>query len=122
MGCGAEARAVAFEADVVCVASEVLEVSDSDGATEASAAALRHRATYLISARFLEPWIGRASIAAKLGNVRFLQHKIGRASIAVPVVLAIRPKVWRRCQRRRMAVPLKCCGRNAGGHSISEAL
>ena len=62
MGGGAEARGVAFEADVVCVASEVLE--DSDGATEASAAALLHRATYLVHTRFLEPRIGRASIAA----------------------------------------------------------
>ena len=44
----------AFEADVVCVESEVLDVSDSDEAPEASAAALLHQATDLVKCRFLE--------------------------------------------------------------------
>ena len=54
MGGEAEARAAAFEADVVCVETDVLDVSDSKEALEAFAVALLHQATDLIKRRFLQ--------------------------------------------------------------------
>ena len=65
------------------VESEVLDVSDSNEAPEASAAALLHQATDVMKCRFLEHRIGGTSIAVNPGNVRVLGHTIRGASIAV---------------------------------------